>query len=52
MEPTPGFLPGKFHGQRSVVGPCGCKELAMTEHTHDEKRVINSGGIRVEFVGH
>ena len=29
------FLPGKFHGQRSLVGysPWGCKELDMTEHT-------------------
>ena len=33
-EPTPGFLPGKSHGQRSLVGysPWGCKELDMTEH--------------------
>ena len=30
--PTPVFLPGKFHGQRSLVGysPWGCKELDMT----------------------
>ena len=29
------FLPGKFHGQRSLVGysPWGCKELDTTEHT-------------------
>ena len=34
-EPTPEFIPGKFHGQRSLVGysPWGCKELDMTEHT-------------------
>ena len=27
-QPTPVFLPGKFHGQRSLVGysPWGCKE--------------------------
>ena len=37
---TPVFLPGKSHGQRSLVGygPWGCKELDMTEqlsmHTH------------------
>ena len=33
---TPIFLPGKFQGQRSVVGynPWGHRELAMTEHTH------------------
>ena len=37
--PTPVFLPGEFHGQRSLVGysPWGCKESDMTEwltHTH------------------
>ena len=37
---APVFLPGKFHGQRSLVGysPCGRKESDMTEciqtHTH------------------
>ena len=34
----PMFLPGEFHGQRSLVGcPWGCQELDMTErltHTH------------------
>ena len=31
----PVFLPGKFHGQRSLEGysPWGCKESDMTEHT-------------------
>ena len=35
-QPTPVFLPGKSHGQRSLVGhsPWGCKESDMTEHTH------------------
>jgi len=35
-ETTPVFLPGKFHGQRSLVGcsPLACKELHMTEYTH------------------
>ena len=34
-QTTPVFLPGKFHGQRSLVGysPWGCKESDMTEHT-------------------
>ena len=37
--PTPVFLAGEFHGQRSLVGssPWGCKELDVTErltHTH------------------
>ena len=32
-HPTPVLLPGKFHGQRSLVGcsPWGCKESDMTE---------------------
>ena len=31
--PTPIFLPGEFHGQRSLVGynPCGHKESDTTE---------------------
>ena len=33
---TPVFLPGKFHGQRSLVGYSAwdCKELDKTEYTH------------------
>ena len=36
MAATPVFLPGQFHGQRSLVGysPWGCKESDMTEHAH------------------
>ena len=32
-QPNSVFLPGEFHGQRSLVGysPWGCKELDMTE---------------------
>ena len=35
-QPTPVFLPGKFHGQRSLVdySQWGRKELDTTEHTH------------------
>ena len=38
-QSTPVFLPGKFHGQRSLAGysPCGRKESDTTErltHTH------------------
>ena len=31
-QPTPEFLPGESHGQRSLAGysPSGCKELART----------------------
>ena len=34
-QPTPVFLPGPFHGQRSLVGysPWGCRELDVTEYT-------------------
>ena len=34
-QPTPLFLPGKSHGQRSLVAysPGGCKELDTTEVT-------------------
>ena len=35
MATTPVFLPGEFHGQRSLAGysPWGRKELDPTEHT-------------------
>ena len=38
-QPTPVFLPGESHEQRSLVGyrPCGCKEsdtTEVTEHAH------------------
>ena len=35
QQPTPVFLPGKFHGQRSLVGYSlqGCKKQDMTEAT-------------------
>ena len=34
-QPTPVFLPGESHGQRSLVGynPWGCQESDMTEVT-------------------
>ena len=34
-KPTPVFLPGESHGQRSLVSysPLGCKELDTTEVT-------------------
>ena len=40
-QPTPVFLPGKSHGQRSLVGydPWGCNELDTTEqlnHSSDK----------------
>ena len=34
-QPAPVFLPGEFHGQRSLMSysPLGCKELDTTEAT-------------------
>ena len=48
-HPTPVFLPGKFHGQRSLVGysPGGCKELDTTEHRADfvvDQKQLSDGG--------
>ena len=39
-QPTPVFLPGKFHGQRSLAGysPRGRKELTWLTHTN----ILNS----------
>ena len=36
-QPTPVFLPGKSHGQKSLVGysPCGRKDLDMTDGITD-----------------
>ena len=45
-QPTPGFLPGKSHAQRSLVGygPWSCKEsdtIVVTEHSiHTHASVI------------
>ena len=38
-QPSPVFFPGKFHGQRTLVGysPQGSKELDLTEHTNTYK---------------
>ena len=41
-QPTPVFLPGKFHGHRSLVGysPWGHKESDTGEHTHMHTKQI------------
>ena len=41
-QPTQVFLPGKFHGQRSLLGysPWGCKELDRTWRPDND----NKGG--------
>jgi len=50
---TPVFLPGEFHGQKSLLGysPWGCKESDTTEQlTHSTPYVnyisIKQGGIK------
>ena len=39
QQPTPVFLPGESHGQRSLVGhsPWGCKELGHELSMHSTK---------------
>ena len=41
-QPTPVFLPGEFHGRRSLVNysPRGCKELGITQrlNMHTKQR--------------
>ena len=39
-------MPGKFHGQRSLVdySPWGCKELDMTEQLHSLELVCSGTG--------
>ena len=41
-QPAPVFLPGNFHGQRSLVGysPSGCKELDTTEQLNTQHMTI------------
>ena len=41
-QPTPGFLPGESHGQRSLVGygPWGHRELDMTERLSRQTGVL------------
>ena len=43
-QPTPVFLPRKFHGQRSLAGynPLGCKKSDSTEHTLDTAGAIST----------
>ena len=46
-QPTPVFLPGKFHGQRSLASysPWGLKESDITEHslTHSLTGLVETG---------
>ena len=49
-QPTPIFLPGKSHGQRSLVNfsPWGCKESDTTEHTHTFPKCLSIGIMKLE----
>ena len=46
-QPTPAFLPGEFHGQRSLASysPWGLKESDITEHslTHSLTVLVETG---------
>ena len=50
QQPTPVFLPGKSHGQRSLTGysPWGCKELDMTQLLK-EQQVIRDPGFNMQL---
>ena len=41
-QPTPVFLSGESHAQRSLAGysPWGCKESGMTERTHNNQTLV------------
>ena len=49
-QPTPVFLPGKSHGQRSLAGysPWGHKESDMTEQLNNKRREGEVGGKSTE----
>ena len=51
-QPTPVFLPGKFHGQRSLVGYStgGCKASDMTEHMQEVCANSTSLSVRSEYI--
>ena len=48
-KPTPEFLPGESHGQRSLEGysPEGRKESDMTEHIHTNPHLHLLGPVRI-----
>ena len=47
-QPTPVFLPGKSHGQRSLGGysPWGRKELYTTDHTYTQTHHTHPSRLR------
>ena len=50
-KPTPVFLPGESHGQRSleVYSPWGCKELDITEATEHAPLLCDSKEAKIEL---
>ena len=48
-QPTPVFLPGESHGQRSLAGcsPQGHRESGSTEHTHQACTVLISTDVHL-----
>ena len=52
-QPTPVVLPGKFHGQRNLVGysPWGRKESDTAEYTGN-KELMGSKAIEAEKIIH
>ena len=47
-QPTPVFLPGKFHGQRSLEGysPQGCTESDRTEATEQQQQQASVSSVK------
>ena len=47
-QPTPVFLPGKSHGQRSLAGcsPWGCKESDTTKRVNNKGICPSGSGVR------
>ena len=52
-QSTPVFLPGKFHGQRSLVGysPWDCKELDTTEQLSMHAPSLDSSLASIDITG-
>ena len=50
-QPTPVFMPGKFHGRRSLLGysPWGCKESDTTERLHFLSLSLSNTSSMVDF---
>ena len=48
-QPTPAFLPGKFHGQRSLAGysPLGCTEATKHACTHHNIQRRKRAGLSI-----